>query len=222
METESINASAVAASTPEAMAEEPVSLIQPVNLQMALAEAPVVGLGAAALEQHPPAATPAATPPQQKPVLLDVLAGRDPSQTIAAEHLRLAGGASATEILLGLDQAPPIVGPFVVPPGNGEALRHLSGPVRRSMLHSLLLKQRERTRQLSQLLHAEDSEAGDEDNSDQSDENDQLAATEPLRNPELRRARDELSCSLRMLDLLEDLLSMQDYTISQMGTFSKG
>jgi hypothetical protein len=222
METGNSNASAVGASIPEVTAEEPVSLIQPVNLQTALVESPVVGLGAAALEQNPPAAAAAAPPPQQKPVLLDVLAGRDPSQTIAAEHLRLAGGASATEILFGLDQAPPIVGPFVVPPGNSEALRHLSGPARRAMLHSLLLKQRERTRQLSQLLHAEDSEAEDEDHSNESDESDEIAAMETFRNPELRRARDELRASLRMLDLLEDLLSMQDYTISQMGTFSKG
>jgi hypothetical protein len=36
------------------------------------------------------------------------------------------------------------------------------------------------------------------------------------------RARDELQHAAGMIDLLEELLAMQDYTISQMGTFSKG
>ncbi len=36
------------------------------------------------------------------------------------------------------------------------------------------------------------------------------------------RARAELSRAASMLDLLDDLLAMQDYTLSQMGTFSQG
>jgi hypothetical protein len=49
----------------------------------------------------------------------------------------------------------------------------------------------------------------------------------PFENPdadEVKRehAKSELSRAGMMLDLLQELLTMQDYTISQMGTFSKG
>ena len=39
---------------------------------------------------------------------------------------------------------------------------------------------------------------------------------------QLVRARRELGHAVLMLSLLEELLVMQDYTVSQMGTFSKG
>ena len=39
---------------------------------------------------------------------------------------------------------------------------------------------------------------------------------------QLLQAAAELDRTARMLDILEELLAMQDYTISQMGTFAQG
>jgi hypothetical protein len=79
-------------------------------------------------------------------ILSDVLAGRDPSQLTAAELLRENGGVSATEKLLGLDKQPSVVGAFLAPPGNAEALRHMTPTMRRTAMRNLLQKQRERMR----------------------------------------------------------------------------
>src|SRR5881397_2800533 len=108
-------------SAPDEAVDEAVSIIRPVELQSALAEATTVGLGDAALSPPPQSAAVG-----QKLVLPDVPAGKDPSQLAAAEYLRLSGGVPATELLLGLDQSPPVAGLFLAPPGNSEALRHLS------------------------------------------------------------------------------------------------
>lgn len=153
-----------------------------------------------------PTGLPPAVTPDQPRILSDVLAGRDPSQLRAAESLRERGGVSATEKLLGLDRQPSIVGAFSPPPGNSEALRHLTPAMRRTAMRNLLNRQRERMQRLESRLKRE------EDDREEHDE----------RNDELRRARRELGNTVLMLSLLEDLLVMQDETISQMGTFSKG
>lgn len=153
-------------------------------------------------------------------VLSDVLAGRDPSQLTAAELLRENGGVSATEKLLGLDQQPSILGAFLAPPGNAEALRHMTPTMRRTVMRQLLFRQRERMLRLKgRLRYAfEEDTANDEERESEGysvDELDELAR-------QRERARTELGRAAAMLDLLQELLTMQDYTISQMGTFSKG
>jgi hypothetical protein len=165
-----------------------------------------------------PTGIPLPAPPGK--VLPDVLAGRDPSQLTAAELLRESGGVSATEKLLGLDRQPSIVGAFLAPPGNAEALRHMTPTMRRTAMRNLLLKQREHMRRLELKLRHEFDE---DEASGQDRETDQVPAESP-EEPELRhaRARRELGRATLMLDLLQELLTMQDYTISQMGTFSKG
>ena len=45
---------------------------------------------------------------------------------------------------------------------------------------------------------------------------------EEIRSTELVNARDQLAGALRMLDLLEELLEMQDQVLGQMGAFTKG
>ena len=166
-----------------------------------------------------PTGMPPPVAPGQTQILPDVLAGRDPSQLKAAELLRDSGGVSATEKLLGLDLQPSIVGAFSAPPGNSEALRHMSPPMRRTAMRNLLHKQRERMQRLeSRLQHEEDEDREDRD------ENNEYAPqrrfeSEPSR---LQKTRLELGNALVMLALLEELLVMQDYTVSQMGTFSKG
>ena len=155
-------------------------------------------------------------------VLPDVLAGRDASQMAAAERLRQAGGASAVEELLGLNRQPPIVGAMIPPPGNLEALRHMTPAMRRAVMRELLDKQRSRLHTLSRRLRREE---GDGDGTN--DEDDEFVAellgdSEIIDEAQAARARDELGRTARMLTLLDELLMLQDYTLSQMGTFSQG
>ena len=172
-----------------------------------------------------PTGIPVPVPPGQSPqVLPDVLAGRDPSQMLAAERLRETGGASATEQLLGLHLRPTVMGAFVAPPGNAEALRHMTPVMRRNLLHTLLQKQRARTRRLARFLR-DGRRGGDGREQGEAGEPDVPAdALAPVASDEaqLARARQELLSAVRLLDLLEELLAMQDYTVSQMGTFSQG
>lgn len=161
----------------------------------------------------------------QTQVLPDALVGTDPTQLVAAEHLRATGGASAVEKLLGLDWQPPLLGAFPAPPGNVEALRHLTPDMRRAVLRSLLSKQRGRMRHLSQMLRLSRGHDGgrDEGGEGERDEAEPQAEGAPVTHTAgIEQARGQLSAALKMLDLLEDLHSMQDYILSQMLTFSKG
>jgi hypothetical protein len=164
--------------------------------------------------------------PGQK-TLPDVLAGRDPSQLLAAEHLRAAGGATETEKLLGLNLQPTILGAITPPPGNSEILRHLTPTMRRTIMRNLLEKQRERMRRLALALREErDRNSKDERSRDETETNEEVLSdsTELILREDLplEFAASELGKAARMLDLLDELLAMQDYTISQMGTFSQG
>jgi hypothetical protein len=157
----------------------------------------------------------------------DALAGKDPSQIVAAEQLRSRGSASATEELLGLNRQPTIMGALAAPPGNAEALRHMTPTMRRTLMRNLLDKQRTQMRRLAGLMRRERDGRGDEGDESPEDERQpaQFQASEALAPADeaLRtRARAELGSAARMLDLLDELLAMQDYAVSQMGTFSQG
>jgi hypothetical protein len=167
--------------------------------------------------------------PGQK-VLPDVLAGRDPSQLAAAEQLRARGGASAVDELLGLNQRPTLMGALAPPPGNSEALRHMTPTMRRTAMRNLLDRQRGRLRGLAQLLRRE-RDGEDERGGRRGDEQEpsfagELVEPAPARaalgEEQAERARLELGSAAQMMDLLSELLAMQDYAISQMGTFSQG
>lgn len=173
-----------------------------------------------------PTGLPAPLAPGQQ-ILPDVLAGRDPSQLAAAEQLRARGGASAVEELLGLNRLPTTAGALAAPPGNSEALRHMTPTMRRTIMRNLLDKQRGRMRRLAHLLRrgerdGEDGGRGESDEGRGSFADEMFGATLALDEAQIERARLELGHSARMLDLLEELLAMQDYAISQMGTFSQG
>ncbi len=163
---------------------------------------------------------PALVAPGQTTILTDALAGREVSQMRAAKQMREAGGAPATDRLLSLDLQPSFAGAFPPPPGNREALRHLSPATRRSMLASLSAKQRMRLRRLGrQLRDGEDEQRDDrEDTLDQQSDSSSIT----LSAAECERARRELKSVARMLDLLDELILMQEYTLSQMGSFSQG
>lgn len=174
-----------------------------------------------------PTGMPAPVLPGQVNVLPDVLAGRDASQLTAAEQMRATGGTSATDALLGLDRQPSLMGALLAPPGNSEALRHMTPTMRRTIMRTLLDKQRAQMRNLARLMRQqgrddEDAAGGDEEESggfvNELDDNNSSKVDEAQR----ARARHELTNAARMLDLLNELLVMQDYTISQMGTFSQG
>lgn len=201
--------------------------VTPVNQSAARAEnlpAPVGQPGPLGQPTGMPAAPLA---PGQK-VLPDVLAGRDPSQLAAAEQLRARGGASAVDELLGLNQRPTLMGALAPPPGNSEALRHMTPTMRRTVMRNLLDRQRGRLRGLAQLLRRE-RDGEDERGGRRGDEQEQSFADElaeparpALAEEHAERARVELGSAAQMLDLLSELLAMQDYAISQMGTFSQG
>jgi hypothetical protein len=165
-------------------------------------------------------------PPTTAPLMPDALAGRDPSQLVAAEQMRARGGASATEELLGLNRRPTVMGALAAPPGNAEALRHMTPTMRRTLMRNLLDKQRAQMRRLAQnMRRGRDGRGGGEESAEDERQHPQLEGTDalsPADEAQLARARAELGSAARMLDLLDELLAMQDYAISQMGTFSQG
>ena len=156
-------------------------------------------------------------------VLPDVLAGREASQLAAAEQLRQSGGASAIDELLGLNRQPPIMGALIAPPGNLEALRHMTPVMRRTIMRNLIEKQRARLHLLNRRLRRSEREGDGVSDGNEYDPLDELLTEiESIDEGQAARARDELTRAARMLALLDDLLAMQDYTLSQMGTFSQG
>lgn len=177
-----------------------------------------------------PTGMPAAPLAPGQKVLPDVLAGRDPSQLAAAEQLRARGGASAVDELLGLNLRPTLMGALAPPPGNSEALRHMTPTMRRTVMRNLLDRQRGRLRGLAQLLRrerdGEDERDGGRDDEQEQSFAEELAEPTPARAPlgeeHAERARLELGSAAQMMDLLSEMLAMQDYAISQMGTFSQG
>jgi hypothetical protein len=154
-------------------------------------------------------------------VLPDVLAGRDPSQMTAAEQMRQAGGGSAIAELLGLNQLPTITGAFPAPPGNLEALRKMTPALRRQTVRQLLNKQRLQMQRLVSLLKRDSDE---DQRQDEENRNPYESFNEVAENDEVPNEREwnQLASAARMLMLLEELLAMQDYTLSRIGTFSKG
>jgi hypothetical protein len=200
---------------------QPVDSSQQANARINAPDQPVGQPGS--LGQ--PTGIPVPAAPGQGKVLSDVLAGSDATQLIGAERMREAGGVSATERLLGLNQQPSIMGALTPPPGNSEALRHMTPTMRRTIMRGLLDKQRERMRRLARLLR-DGREGGQQEGSHQNDEESFADALSPdtlaLDEMQLSRARAELGNAARMLDLLDELLIMQDYAISQMGTFAQG
>jgi hypothetical protein len=76
-------------------------------------------------------------------------------------------------------------------------------------------------RRLTYLLRGGDERrrGGEGDGGESPDERDEpLPVVEPA---QAARARGELGQAIQMLNLLEELLAMQDYTFSQMGTYSQ-
>lgn len=157
-------------------------------------------------------------------ILPDVVAGRDSSQLTAAEQMSSTAGVSATDKLLGLHLQPTITGAFPPPPGNSEALRHLTPAMRRTIVRNLLSKQRERTKRLARVVRRHrDERDGEQSQSDaESSFFAMLTDGMELSEDQVNRATEELVAMARMLDLLDEMLVLQDYTISQMGTFAQG
>lgn len=158
----------------------------------------------------------------------DALSGRDSSQTEAARHLTSLGGVSATDKLLGLDLRPTMTGALAPPPGNSEFLRHVTPQMRRTIMRKMLNKQREKMRRLARYLRdrRDDAESGNDDEDRESfleviAERMQLEEYNSDKT-QITRATGELDKTARMLDVLDELLAMQDYTISQIGTFTQG
>jgi hypothetical protein len=166
--------------------------------------------------------------PQSQKVLTDAIVGRDATQTEAAKQMTLLGGISATDKLLGLDLRPTMTGALAPPPGNSEFLRHVSPQMRRTIMRKMLNKQRERMRKLARYLRDRRDETED-GNGEEERESFLEVIAEKMRLQEYNadknqiiRATGELDKTARMLDILDEMLAMQDYTISQIGTFTQG
>ena len=166
---------------------------------------------------------PAALPAEQK-ILNDVAVGREASQLDAAKQLTSLGGVSATDRLLGLDLRPTMTGVLAAPPGNLEFLRHLSPQSRRTIMRKMLDKQRERMRRLARYLRDRRDETTENNEGEQGGESFLEVIAEPLEldRTQISRATGELEKTARMLNILDEMLAMQDYTISQMGSFTQG
>jgi hypothetical protein len=158
-------------------------------------------------------------------VLRDPLSGRDPGQINAARQLADLGGATALDRLLGLDLRPTVTGLLSPPPGNSDFLRNLSPQVRRSIMRKMLGKQREKMRRLARFVRKHTDGDDDEEGVRQEMREsfiDVISEPASFSTEQLSQAAAELDRTARMLDVLEELLAMQDYTISQMGTFAQG
>jgi len=160
----------------------------------------------------------------EQKILPDAVAGRDPSQLDAAKQLSSLGGVSATDRLLGLDLRPTMTGVLSAPPGNIEFLRHLSPQARRNIMRKMLNKQRERMRRLARFLRDRRDENAGGGQAEAEGESFLEVINEPveLDRVKLTRATVELEKAARMLNILDEMLAMQDYTISQIGTFTQG
>ena len=175
-----------------------------------------------------PLGLPPQTPLTQNALMSEVLTGRDLSQLVAADKLRSNGGASATDVLLGLNHQPSILGGLLAPPGNLEALRHLTPSMRRNVLRTLLAKQRNQMRRLVAVARDEEQHhQQDEQNGNEESNQTENLLPASVNNPgELvfhnQRVVQDLASTTKMLDLLDELLNMQDYTLSQIGTFAQG
>lgn len=162
-------------------------------------------------------------PPEQK-ILPDAATGRDATQLEAAKQLSSLGGASATDRLLGLDLRPTMVGALAPPPGNNEFLRHISPQMRRTMMRKMLSKQRERMRRLARFLREREQsgEEGEGNEPERESFTEMIAEPLELNQTQVTKAVGDIDKTARMLDILDEMLAMQDYTISQIGTFSQG
>jgi len=171
-------------------------------------------------EARPPL-DPALQPGKQ--IAGEAVAGREALQLEAGRQLSALGGVSATDRLLGLDLRPTMIGVLSAPPGNVEFLRHLSPQARRTIMRKMLNKQRERMRRLARYLRDRRDE-----NAGGAEENEGESFLEVINEPveldraKIVRATAELEKAARMLNILDEMLAMQDYTISQMGTFTQG
>jgi hypothetical protein len=159
--------------------------------------------------------------PGQK-VLNEAAAGREASQLDAAKQLTALGGVSATDRLLGLDLRPTMTGVLTAPPGNIEFLRHLSPQARRTIMRKMLNKQRERMRRLARFLRDRRDENPENGENEGESFLEVIAERVELDRAKLARATGELEKAARMLNILDEMLAMQDYTISQIGTFTQG
>ncbi|NOT46492.1 MAG: hypothetical protein HOP17_01900 [Acidobacteria bacterium] len=167
---------------------------------------------------------PSSLPPGQR-ILRDPLSGRDPGQIIAARQLADLGGVTALDRLLGLDLRPTVTGLLAPPPGNSEFLRSLSPQMRRSIMRKMLGKQREKMRRLARFVrkHSDGEDESEEAGQEMRESFiDVISEPSSFDDEQLSRAAVDLDRTARMLDVLEELLAMQDYTISQMGTFAQG
>lgn len=173
-----------------------------------------------------PVGLPQKVPLTQSSLMPEAVTGRDATQLLAADKLRSNGGVSATETLLGLHQQPSILGGLLAPPGNLEALRHLTPTMRRNILRTLLSKQRGQMRRLVAVARDEEQHQQHEEQPENAESETPENITAPVPNiaPSFhnRRAYQDLASTTKMLDLLDELLNMQDYTLSQMGTFAQG
>ncbi len=161
---------------------------------------------------------------QGQKILSDAITGKDASQLDAGQKLSLLGGTSAVDKLLGLDMRPTMLGVLVAPPGNSDFLRHISPTMRRTIMRNMLTRQRKRMRRLARFLRDEKDNQESEEQRRENEESFLEVVSEPLmiEQTEVGRAIDELGRTARMLDVLDELLAMQDYTISQIGTFTHG
>jgi hypothetical protein len=165
----------------------------------------------------------ATLPPGQK-ILPDAATRRDATQLEVAKQLSSLGGVSATDRLLGLDLRPTMTGVLAAPPGNTEFLRHLTPQARRAIMRKMLNKQRERMRRLARYLRDRRDENNETSDGDPESESFLEVIAEPveLDRTQISRATGELEKAARMLNILDEMLAMQDYTISQIGTFTQG
>jgi hypothetical protein len=166
--------------------------------------------------------------PQSQKILTDATVGRDATQTETAKQMTLLGGISATDKLLGLDLRPTMTGALAPPPGNSEFLRHVSPQMRRTIMRKMLNKQRERMRKLARYLRDRRDETENGNGEEDRESFLEVIAEKMLAEEyntdqnQILRATGELDKTARMLDILDEMLAMQDYTISQIGTFTQG
>jgi hypothetical protein len=167
----------------------------------------------------------------QHPVKKDHLENRrvnnPPSETEDSQfdpvrRLSLLGKTSATEKLLGLDLKPTMIGVLIPPPGNSDFIRDLSPTRRRTILRNLLSQQRKRMQQLAKFLRDEKENEGSFNTKSARGLKINSSDLSKMKENKFEKSLSDLDKAAKMLDVLDGLLKMQDITLSQIGSYSRG
>lgn len=156
----------------------------------------------------------------QKDLMSQVLRGQDVTQLLSTELLRSTGGVAPTELLLGLNQPTSTIGIITPPPGNLNYLANFTPTMKRNILKKLLTSRFDDIESIIAVLNQENYEESDEEeNNFETETEETLPKKNPAKNKQqYPRAFEELTAVLKMIELLNQIVELQDLVVSNMSS----